>query len=125
MATKLSFSLPNQSFFDRLDIFSNDRLLKITLVLLFFGEIHYLPSLTTIRDFGSRSFFHIKKNYGEDSGGNSYFNHSLATLSDTLPPRLPRDTSAAFAERHFRRDCGEKLPPLRVVKEWLRVVKGG
>ena len=43
--TKLSFSAPNQSFFDRLDIFSIARLLKITLVLLFFSEIPYLPSL--------------------------------------------------------------------------------
>ena len=34
-----------ESFFDRLDTFSIARLLKITLVLLFFGETHYLPSL--------------------------------------------------------------------------------
>ena len=36
VATKLSFSAPNQSFFDRLDAFPIARLLKITLVLLFF-----------------------------------------------------------------------------------------
>ena len=47
VATKVSFVALSESFFDRLDIFSNARLLKITLVLLFFGEIHYLPSLRT------------------------------------------------------------------------------
>ena len=50
MATKVSFVTPNQPFFDRLDIFPNARLLKITLVLLVFGEIHYLPSLRASLD---------------------------------------------------------------------------
>ena len=45
MATQLSFVAPIGPFFDRLDTFSIARLLKITLVLLFFGETHYLPSL--------------------------------------------------------------------------------
>jgi hypothetical protein len=45
VATKVSFVAPIGPFFDRLDTFSIARLLKITLVLLFSGEIHYLPSL--------------------------------------------------------------------------------
>ena len=45
MTTKVSFEASIGPFFDRLDTFSIARLLKITLVLLFFGEIHYLPSL--------------------------------------------------------------------------------
>ena len=44
-ATKVSFVTLNQPFFNRLDIFSNARLLKITLVLLIFGENHYLRPL--------------------------------------------------------------------------------
>ena len=45
---KCRLSRPIQSFFDRLDhldAFSIARLLKNTLVLLFFGETHYLLSL--------------------------------------------------------------------------------
>ena len=41
----MSFVAPNQSFFDRLDAFSIARLLKNTLVVLFFGETHWLLSL--------------------------------------------------------------------------------
>ena len=44
-ATKVSFVALSEPFFNRLDIFSNARLLKITLMLLFFGFNHYLPSL--------------------------------------------------------------------------------
>ena len=47
---KLSSEASSKPFFDRLDIFLNARLLKITLVLLVFGEIHYLPSLRASLD---------------------------------------------------------------------------
>ena len=45
LVTKLSFVALSESFLDRLDIFSNARLLKITVVLLFFGFNHPLTSL--------------------------------------------------------------------------------
>ena len=45
MATKVSFVAPIGPFLDRLDTFPIARLPKITLVLLFSGEIHYPPSL--------------------------------------------------------------------------------
>ena len=44
--TKVSFVALSESFFDRLDIFSDARLLKITLVLLFFGE-NLLPAVSS------------------------------------------------------------------------------
>ena len=47
MDKKVSFVAPNKPFFDRLDTFPIARLLKITLVPLVFGEIHYLLSLRT------------------------------------------------------------------------------
>ena len=46
MDTKVSFVALSESFFDRLDIFSNARLLKITLVLIFFGE-NLLPTISS------------------------------------------------------------------------------
>ncbi len=45
MAANVSSGEPNQPFVDRLHTFSIARLLEITLVLLFFGEIHYPQSL--------------------------------------------------------------------------------
>ena len=58
VATKLSFVAPIGSFLARLDTFSIARLLKITLVLLFLGEIHYLPSLRASlgRELAQRRF---------------------------------------------------------------------
>jgi hypothetical protein len=50
VATKVSFVETNQPFVDRLDTFSIARLLEITLVLLFFGEIHCLLSLRASLD---------------------------------------------------------------------------
>ena len=47
MATKVSFVALSEPVFYRLDIFSNARLLKITLVRFFFCDIHCLPSLRT------------------------------------------------------------------------------
>ena len=44
-AIKVSLEAPMEPFLDRLDTFSVARLLKITLVLLFSSEIHYLLSL--------------------------------------------------------------------------------
>ena len=46
VATKVSFVALSESFFDRLDIFSDARLLKITLVLLFFDE-NLLPTVSS------------------------------------------------------------------------------
>ena len=40
VATEVSFVALSGPFFNRLDIFSNARLLKITLVLLFFCDYH-------------------------------------------------------------------------------------
>ena len=78
VAAKSSFVAPNQPFFDRLDIFPNARLLKITLVLLFFDDIHYLPCVRasigqelTQRRFSSAQIgpFLMQKSDPQASGG--------------------------------------------------------
>ena len=69
VATKVSFVALSESFFDRLDIFSDARLLKITLVLLFFSEIHYLPSLRASlgRELTQRRFSFCPKRSNSDA----------------------------------------------------------
>ena len=78
LATKLPFVAYICPFLDRLDAFSIARLLKITLVLLFFGETHYLPSLRaslgrelTQRRFSSAQIgpFLMQKSDPQASGG--------------------------------------------------------
>ena len=58
----MSFVAPNESFFDQLDAFSIARLLKNTLVPLFFGETHYLLSLraSLSRELTQRGFSFAK-----------------------------------------------------------------
>ena len=69
MATNVSFVALSESFFDRLDTFSIARLLKITLVLLFFDENHYLTSLRASlgRELAQRRFSFCPKRSNSDA----------------------------------------------------------